>query len=189
MLEELRWQLTQARKCYVIPTFSGVPNTKRGEENRIGCLTPALSGAQERAEMLRHPCIVRGPQPQAREENQKLRAHPFLLGGPKEGEISTSPLAFSGVPNAMRGKEMRSGYLTPSISGAQKHRCILGGPKTKERNQKLPFHRCLLGSLGAPQVGGNAVLALHSWGSPMPSAGRKSEVATSPLPPGWAKRG
>ena len=39
----------------------GVPQTK-GDNIRIGCLTPAFSGAQKRAEMLRHPCILGDPQ-------------------------------------------------------------------------------------------------------------------------------
>ena len=51
--------------------FSGIPN--KGEQNqkcsptkgnkiRSGCLTLAFSGAQKRAEMLPHPCILGGPQ-------------------------------------------------------------------------------------------------------------------------------
>ena len=31
------------------PTFSGVPNAKRGEKIRSGCLSPTFSGAQKRA--------------------------------------------------------------------------------------------------------------------------------------------
>ena len=61
----------RARKCYVIPAFSGVPNAKRGEKIRSGCLTPAVLGAQKRAEVLRNPCIIGGPQHQAQGENQK----------------------------------------------------------------------------------------------------------------------
>ena len=36
----------------------------------------ALSGAQKRAEMLHHPCILGGPQRQARGQNQKWLPHP-----------------------------------------------------------------------------------------------------------------
>ena len=52
------------REYYVTPAFSGIPNAKRGEQKmRNGCLTPAFLGAQERAEMLRHPCIPGSPTP------------------------------------------------------------------------------------------------------------------------------
>ena len=52
----------RGQKCYITPEFSGVPNAKRGEkiETIIGYLTLAFSGAQKRAEMLRHLCILGG---------------------------------------------------------------------------------------------------------------------------------
>ena len=77
------------RKCYVIPAFSGVPNAKRGEKIRSGCLTPTFSRAQSGAEVLRNPCILGGPQHQAQGENQKWLPHPYLLGGPKQGGSAT----------------------------------------------------------------------------------------------------
>ena len=51
--------------------FSGIPN--QGEQNqkwsptkgnkiRSGSLTPTFSGAQRRAEMLRHPCLLSVPE-------------------------------------------------------------------------------------------------------------------------------
>ena len=43
----------------------------KGDKIRSGYLTPAFSRAQKRAEVLRHPCILRGPQRQARGKNQK----------------------------------------------------------------------------------------------------------------------
>ena len=47
-----------------------------------------------------------------------------------------------------------------------------------------------LGTSSLPsQGGGIATQPLHSWGSPTPSAGRKSEVAASPLPSWGPKRG
>ena len=57
---------TSGRKCYVTPELSEGPNTKSGVQyqkltptkgNKIwsGCLTPAFSGGQKRAEMLCHP--------------------------------------------------------------------------------------------------------------------------------------
>ena len=39
---------------------------KKKENNiRFGYLTPTFTGAEERAEMLRHPCIIGDPQRQA----------------------------------------------------------------------------------------------------------------------------
>ena len=108
------WGPKRSQKCYVTPAFSGIGNAKRGEQNqkwsptkgskiRSGCLTPTFLGAQKRAEMLRHPCILGDPQRQARgaksevvpnkgEHNRKWLPHPYLLGGPKEGGNATSPL-------------------------------------------------------------------------------------------------
>ena len=57
--------------CYVTPTFTGIPNAKRGKKIRSGYLTRAFLGAQKRAELLRNPCILGDPQRQARGENQK----------------------------------------------------------------------------------------------------------------------
>ena len=51
------WGPTNGRKCYVTPTFSGVPNAKRGQKIRIGCLTPAFSGAHKWAEMPHNPAF------------------------------------------------------------------------------------------------------------------------------------
>ena len=57
------------------------------DEIRSGCLTPALSGAQKRAEVLRNPYVLGGPQ--TRGQNQKWLPHPCLVGGPKEGGSAT----------------------------------------------------------------------------------------------------
>ena len=54
------WGPKRGRKCHVTLAFSGVPRS--GDKIRIGCLTPAFSGAQKRAEMLPNPCVLRGPQ-------------------------------------------------------------------------------------------------------------------------------
>ena len=58
--------------CYATRALSGIPNARRGEKNRkssgtrgtkirSGCLNPAFLGAQKRAELLRHPCILWDP--------------------------------------------------------------------------------------------------------------------------------
>ena len=144
----------------------------KGEKIRSGCHIPALSGAQKRAKMLRHPCILGGPQHQARgatsqvvpnkgEQNHKWLPHPCLLRGRKEGGWATSPLHSWGSPT--KGNKIRGGCLTRAFSGAQKrakklrHPCILGGPQRqaqgaksegvpnkREQNQKWLPHPCLL---------------------------------------------
>ena len=84
--------------------------------------------------------------------------------------------------------------LNPAFSGAHKRAevlrnpCILGGPQRKGRVENeywLPDH-CLLKGL---EEGGSATQPLRSRGSPTPSVGRKSEVATSPLPSRGPRRG
>ena len=190
---------------------------------RSGCLTPAFPGAQTSAQVRRDPCILGGPQRQARRENQKSPSRPSLLECPEEGgtatpplhsqgyprprterksDVATSPLssrgprrgrkgyitpAFSGVPNAKRGDKIASGYPTVAFSVAQKraevlrYPCILGGgqQQAQGQNQKWLPHPCLLRS---PEEGGSATSPLHSRASPTPGAGRKPQVATSPLP-------
>ena len=144
----------------------------KGNTIRSGCLTRALSRAQKGAKMLYHPCILGGPQHQARgaasqvvpnegEQNQKWLQHPCLLGGRKEGGWATSPLHSWGSPT--KGNKIRGGCLTRAFSGAQNrakmlhHPCILRGPQRqargaksevvpnkKEQNQKWLPHPCLV---------------------------------------------
>ena len=59
----------------------GPPTPSAGITIRGDCLTPAFMGAQKRAEMLLHPCILGGPQRQA---------------PAAKSEVATSPLAFRG---------------------------------------------------------------------------------------------
>ena len=96
----------RGRKCYVTPAFLAVPNTKRGEKLISGCLTPAFSGAQKRVEVLRNPCILGGPQHQARGENQKG----LPSRGPKRGWNCYATHAFLGIPNTKHGEKIRSGF-------------------------------------------------------------------------------
>ena len=55
--------------CYATPAFSRVPNAKRGDKIRSGCLALAFSGAQKRAKWRHNPCILGGPQ----QEGQKQK--------------------------------------------------------------------------------------------------------------------
>ena len=119
----------RGRKCYITPTFSRIPNAKRGEQknhnwsptkrNKIttGCLTLAFSGAQKRAEMLHYPCILGDPQRQARgAKNQKWsptkgnKIRSGCLTPAFSGRKCYATPAFSGIPNAKRGEQkIRSG--------------------------------------------------------------------------------
>ena len=65
---------------------------------RSGYLTPAISGAQKRVELLRNPCIFGGPQHQARAQNQNWMLQPCLLGGPTKGGIATQAVSLRGSP-------------------------------------------------------------------------------------------
>ena len=109
----------RGHKCYVTPTFSVVPNTKRGEKIRIPYLT---------------------------------------LGFPEEGASATQPLHSQGFPvqipqSQTKGDKIRSGYLTPAFSGAQKraqvlcNTCIVGDSQHEARreNPKWLPHPFLLG--------------------------------------------
>ena len=117
------------------------------KENKIrsGCLIPAFSGAQKRAEMQCHPCILRDPQ--QRGTKSEVAASPLPSRGPKRGRKCYVTPAFSGISNAKCGEQnqkwsptkenkIRSGRSTPAFSGAQKraemlrHPCIVGGPQT-----------------------------------------------------------
>ena len=65
----------RGRKCYVTLAFSGIPN--KGEQNQKWLPL----GAQKRAEMLRYPCILRGPQRQVRgSKSSKLIHGQFHIG-------------------------------------------------------------------------------------------------------------
>ena len=100
-----------------------------------------FSGAQKRAEMLRHPYILGGPQT----KGDKIRSgcltpHPCLLGGPKERGNATSPLHSRGSPTPNAGRKSE-GATSPCLLGAQKraqvlcHPCILGGPQRQAQGQ------------------------------------------------------
>ena len=58
----------------------------KGNKIRSGCLTLVFSGAQKRAEMLRHPCILRDPQT----KGDKIRSGsltPAFSGAQKRAEM------------------------------------------------------------------------------------------------------
>ena len=178
----------------------GSPMPSAGSKIRSGCLIPNFTGAQKRAEMLRHPCILGDPQQQARgaksevvpnmgEQNHKWLPHPYLLGGPKEGRNATSPLHSRGSPMPSAGSKIRSGpQQRGTISEVAASPLPCRGPKRGrkcyvtlafsgtankgEQNQKWLPCPCLV---GGPKEGRNATSPLHSRGSPTPSAGSQNQ--------------
>ena len=118
------------RKCHATLAFSRVPNTNREDKNLKGCLSPTFSGAQERAEMLLHPCILRGPQNQAQGAKSEVAASTQPSRRPKRGRKCYVTPAFLGVPNAKRGDQIQK-WLP--------HPCLLGSPK-KSENVPWPLH-------------------------------------------------
>ena len=110
------WGPKRGRHCSATPAFSGVPKIKHGEKIRSGYLTPAILGAQKGAGLRCNLCVLRGPQHQARGENQKWLPHPAFLGAQKGAGLRRNP-CIRGVPNAKHEEKFRSGYLTPAFLG------------------------------------------------------------------------
>ena len=117
--------------------------------------------------MLRHPCILGGPQTkgdkirsacltpafsEARKRAKRVR-HPCILGGPQT-----------------KGDRIEIGCRTLAVSGAQERAemlfqpCILGGPLTN--HDKIRIGRITLAFSRAQEEGKNATSPLHSLGSP-----------------------
>ena len=139
----------RGQTCYVTPAFSGFPNAKRREQNqkwspakghkiRSGYLTPAFLGAQKRAEMLRHPCILREPERQAREQNQKWLPHLCILRDPQRQARGAKSEV---VPNT---GEQNQRWMP--------HPCLCEGPK-EGGNATSPLY-----SQGSPTRGSKRAL-------------------------------
>ena len=177
----------RGRNCYATPTLSGLPNAKRGENIRIGYPTANFYGAHKLGEMLCQPCNLRSPQTKG--QNQNWRPHSCLLGGPQVGGNATQNLH---PQRQMRGDDQKIAtsllpspwpkrgwkyYVTPTFSRS---------PTLRQReNQNWLPHPCVL---NGPQVG-ESTREPSILRSPTPGAGRKSEVATSPLPSQGPTRG
>ena len=170
----------RGRKCYVALAFSGIPNAKCREQNqkwaptkgnriKKACRTAAFSGVQNRAQMLRHPCILGGPKeggnatsplhsggsptpsvgskirndPQQRGTKSAVDVPPLPSRGQKEDGNAAPPLHSRGSPK--RGKKCRCGYVNAAFSGSHNraemlpHPCILGGPQ-EGKNAMAPLH-------------------------------------------------
>ena len=120
----------------------GSPTPSARSKVNSDCLTSTFSGAQKREEMLRHPCILRGPQHQARGAKSEVAASSLLSRRPKRGRKCYVTLAFSGVPNAKRREQNQKWLPHPYFVRGQEraemlhHSCILGGPQHQARGAK-----------------------------------------------------
>ena len=171
------------------PVFSGVPNAKfGGGKIKRGYLTLACSGAEKKAEMLCHPCILRGPQRQARGAKSEVAASTLPFGRPKRGRKCYATLHSRGSPTPSAGTKITSGCLTPACSRAQKkaemlHQpCILGGPQHQARGAKPELASSPLPSRG-PKRGQKCYVTLHPRRSATPST--RSQITSGCLTPAF----
>ena len=181
----------RGRECYVTPAFSGVPNTKRGEQNQKWLPHPCLLGGPKEGGNATSPLHSRGPQSQVRGTKSEVDTSPLPSRGLKRGGKCYVTPAFSGIPN--KGEQNQKWLLHP---------CLLGGPK-EGGNATSPLHSrghptkgskirsgCLSPAFsGAQKRAGNATSPLHSQVPQSQARGTKSEVDASPLPSQGLKRG
>ena len=174
-------------KTEMLPAFSSIRN--KWKKIRSGYLTPTFWGAHKRAEMLRHlhsggsPTPSAGSKirsgcltsafPRAHNRTEMLR-HPCILEGPQQREKNQKWLPH---PYLLGGPQKGRNATAPSFWG-------IPNAKRREQNQKWLPHLCLP---KGPQQDGNATSPLHSRASA--TKGKKSEVATSPLPSGGPTKG
>ena len=199
----------RGRKCYITPTFSGVPNKgdkiKAGPKEGGNATSPLHSrrsptkGTNQSGPKRGRKCYITPAVSEVPHKGGQIKA------GPKEGGNATSPLHSRGSPtkgtNQSRPKRGRNCYITPAFSGV---------PNKGGQNQNWLPQSYLL---GGPKEGGNATSPLHSWGSPTKGTnqsrpkrrrncyitaafsgvpkhrGTKSELAASILPSGGPKAG
>ena len=139
------------RNCYVIPVFSGIPNTKRREKIRSGYLNPAFSGAHKWAELLLQRSLSK-PRGGGGWGVSQTRIGPGRFpGGPQGGGIATSPLHSRGPQHHARGKKPEV-VASPLPSRGPKE----GGIATSPLHSRGP-QRQVRGENQKWQMGGFAV--------------------------------
>ena len=173
------------------PVHSRGSRTK-GNKIRIGCLTPAFSGAQKRAEMLCHPFILGDPEQTGMKS--ELAASPLPSRGTKRGLNWYVTTAFSGVPN--KGEQNQNWLPHPYLLGdpkeggngtsplhnqgsatkANKMRigCLNPAFSGAQKRAEMLCHPCIL--RGPQQRGTKSELAASTLPSQGPKGGRKCYV-------------
>ena len=143
----------------IIRSLLGVHS--EGDKSRIGYLTPALSTAKKKADVLRNPCLLACPQ--QRGQKQKWVPHPAFSGAHKLAELLRNP----GVLGWRQQRVQNENW--------QPHPCLLGGPQLgKAATQPLR-------SRGSPAKGRKAQLAT----SLLPPQGPTSGWNCYATPPVW----
>ena len=167
----------RGRKCYVTPAFSGIPNAKRGDKIRSGS-HPCILWNPKKGGIATQSLHSRGSQTPSSGRKSKMATSPLPSHKPKGGRNCYVTPAFSGIPNAKRGNIIRSGYLSPAFSEAQKRAellrnpCILGDPQCQARGQKSEVASSPLPSRG-PKRGRNCHVAPAFTGIPNAKRGEK----------------
>ena len=108
---------------------------KEGTKIKNRYTNPASSGARKLAELLRHPCLVGGPQ--QRGEKSKIATSALLFRGPANWRKCYVTLAFWGFPKRGVKNQKRLHLL-----------CLLGGGGPQKRGQKSKKATSTLPSVG-----------------------------------------
>ena len=122
----------------------------KGNKIRSGYLTSAFLGAQKRAEMLRHPCILVDPQRQAQGAKSEVAASPLpsrgckrgrkcyvtlvskrALTGPVEKKPLTAVLDSSGQPYSQRSLREKKKRVLGTV--------LFGSSQTQGATMKKPM--------------------------------------------------
>ena len=152
----------RARKCYVQPAFSGVPNAKRREQNQKWLPHPCPLRAPKEGGNATPPLHSRSsPTPSAgskirsgyltlafsgaQKRAEMLRPTCILWGPQRQAQGAKSEMATSSLPS-WGPKRGRKCYATLAFSE-------FPNAKRGDQNQKWLPHPCLL---GGPKEGGNA---------------------------------
>ena len=152
----------EGQQCYATPTFSEVPNAKRGEQNQRWMPQALPCPVPKRGRKGYATTVFLGvPNAKRGEQNEKWLPHPCLLGGPQVGANATSPLHSRGSPTPSTGSKIRTRCLTPAYLGPKRgQKCYVTpafsevpNAKCGEQHHRWLPHPCLL---GGPKQGGNA---------------------------------
>ena len=127
----------RGRKCYITPTFSGIPNKrdkiKAGPKEGGNATSPVLSGGS----------AIKGHNQSGPKRGWKCYKNRAFSGipnkedkvkaGPKEGGNATSPLHSRGSPT--KGTKSKRAQKRAEMLH---HPCLLGGPQQRGENQSGP---------------------------------------------------
>ena len=143
----------RGQKCYITPSFSGLPNKEGQDQNVLPqpCLFKSTKvGGNAMSPLHSRGAPTKGTKSKRAQKMAEMLHHPCILGGLRrrgtKSELAGSTVLFQGQ------KSGRKCYITPAFSGVQNKR-----EKIKAGSKE----------------GGNATSPLHSWGSP--SKGTKSK--------------